>query len=738
MEARAPEISKAVRGRVLAANLPLWVLIGALVGIVTGLTFGERMALLQPVGVVYAMLLESVVYPYILSSLIVGLGSLAASRARELFRASWMIYLFLWVLVLVVIAVLAQAFPSPAPPVEIKPATGIGVLALMRTLIPENLTAALSNNLVPAIVVFAVLFGAAVQSVPEKRSFLESVEAIRLASLKIWQWVVYLAPVGVFALFASTAGTIEPRMASSLAVYFALFLIGSLTLAFVLLPLALSTIVPVNVRELLADLRPAFVLALVTTLPTSALPLIQGVAERRIGAAGHAGEEAKDVTRATISLGYVFASLGNYFVALFIIYASQHYRVTLDWFQNALLAPITLLSSSGSPSTTISAVAFMAQWLGLPSDTVPLYVEAMTVTRYGQVALSVSAYAFVALAVPCVYFRHITWRPTRTIGAVVLAAILFGGTAITIRALSDHLFPAPSDAAILDRTLDPDLVRDVRAMIYNVNAEDLPAIAGPATLDGIRDRGFLRVGYGRDIVPFDYENASGDLVGFDISYAYRLAHDLHVKLELAPFDWGQAQHDLRDRRLDIVMAGMYVTEKRLENLQATNPYFESPVAFIVRSDRTRHFLNYDEVERATNLKLGALRDSAISRLAEHLFPMAQIVPLTTYNEFADRPDLDAALWSLDQARAWASGHPGYTAVAASGMGAPLMFAYFLPPDATTLTLYLNAWLALLTSNGFRDAQVAYWIEGKPRAPQAPRWNLLDNVLVPDWQRWTHG
>jgi proton glutamate symport protein len=738
MEARAPTASKVAHGRMLAASLPVWVLAGALLGILIGLTFGERMAVLQPAGVVYAMLLESVVYPYILSSLIVGLGSLAPARTRELIRASWVLYLFLWIVVFAVIQVLAQAFPAPAPPIEIKPSAQVSVMDLLRTLIPENLTAALSQNLVPAIVVFAVMFGAAVQSVQSKTSFLEVAEAIRLASLKIWQWVVYLAPLGVFALFASTAGTIEPRMAGSLAVYLALFLLGTFLLAFVLLPLALSAIAPVGWREILADLRPAFVLALVTTLPTSALPLIQGVSERRISAAGHADEEAKDVTRATISLAYVFASLGNYFVALFIIYAAQHFRVSVEWVQKLMLPPITLLSSSGAPSTTISAAGFMAQWLGLPGETVPLYVEAMTVTRYGQVALSVSAYAFIGIAVPFIYFRCASWRPVRAIAALVLAVVLFAGAASAVRGLSDRLFPPGSNAAILDRTMAPDLMRDVPAVIYKSNADDLPPITGPATLDGIRDRGFLRVGYGRDIVPFDYENASGDLVGFDISYAYRLAHDLHVRLELAPFDWGQAQPDLIDRRLDIVMAGMYITEQRLENLQATNTYFESPVAFIARSDRARQFLTYDEVARAGNLKLGALRDSAISRLAQHLFPGAQIVPLTTYNELAERPDLDAAIWSLHQARAWASGHPGYTAVAATGMGAPLMFAYFLPPDATTLTLYLNAWLALQSDNGFRHAQIAYWIEGKPRAPQAPRWNLFDNVVIPAWQRWRHG
>ena len=115
-------------------------------------------------------------------------------------------------------------------------------------------------------------------------------------------------------------------MAGTLAVYIGLYLIGTGVLAFVVLPLALSAIVPASARELLAELRPAFVLALVTTLPTSALPLIQGVAERIAAQAGHDGEEAKDITRATVSLSYAFVSLGNYFTALFVIYASTHFH----------------------------------------------------------------------------------------------------------------------------------------------------------------------------------------------------------------------------------------------------------------------------------------------------------------------------------------------------------------------------------------------------------------------------
>jgi proton glutamate symport protein len=310
---------------------------------------------------------------------------------------------------------------------------------------------------------------------------------------------------------------------------------------------------------------------------------------------------------------------------------------------------------------------------------------------------------------------------------------VFAGVAIGIRTVSSRLFPPPSDAATLERTLDPALVAAVDAAIWNVPVHLLPPIQGLPTVDGIRDRGTLRVGYGRDTVPFSYTNVAGNLVGFDISYAYRLARDLHVRLEFVPIDWDRLDTELAARRLDIVMAGAYLTEERLQHLQVSNPYYQSPLAFIARSGEADRFLRYSDVASASNLAIGVLADSAIFRLSQHLFPNARIVPLDTYDAIPDHPELDVAVWSLDQARMWASGHPGFSAVDASGMGAPLLFAYFMQPGATTLTQYVNIWLSLQESNGFRGAQVAYWIEGKPRARQTPRWNLLDNVLLPMWR-----
>ena len=62
--------AKPIRHRVRAIPLPLWVVFGALAGIIAGVVFGERPSILQPIGSAYAMMLQIAVYPYLLCALI--------------------------------------------------------------------------------------------------------------------------------------------------------------------------------------------------------------------------------------------------------------------------------------------------------------------------------------------------------------------------------------------------------------------------------------------------------------------------------------------------------------------------------------------------------------------------------------------------------------------------------------------------------------------------------------------
>jgi hypothetical protein len=71
------------------------------------------------------------------------------------------------------------------------------------------------------------------------------------------------------------------------------------------------------------------------------------------------------------------------------------------------------VSGFGSPSSSVDAVAFLTDWPSFPAAATVLYVEMMTVTRYGQVAVSVMGFAFVTLLVTLSYYGRLRLQALR-------------------------------------------------------------------------------------------------------------------------------------------------------------------------------------------------------------------------------------------------------------------------------------------------------------------------------------
>jgi len=365
---------------ITAISLPVWVVLGALAGIAAGVVLGQRTAVLQPFGSAYAMMLQIAVYPYLICVLICGLGRLTPAMARRLLGAGWGVCLFLWGVTLAAIWLLALAIPSTPAPSVLMPATAQGAGEFLKLLIPANPIEALGRNYVPATVVFAFVYGIAIQKIERK-------------AVTIWGWIVRFAPIGVFALFADAAGTIEPARLSGLLLYVGLFLTGTLLLAFVVLPAVLAAVTPVSHREILKELQPALVISAVTTLTVVALPFVQRAAERVATEAGcPESEERSDVIRAVLSLSYVLVPLGNYFLYLLMLYGAYAYKVRLTTPEELLLPIWTVLSALGAPSAIVDGATFLGRWLHLPADLLDLFLETWTVTRYGQVLLSVMGF----------------------------------------------------------------------------------------------------------------------------------------------------------------------------------------------------------------------------------------------------------------------------------------------------------------------------------------------------------
>jgi proton glutamate symport protein len=177
-------------------NLSAWVLVGAACGALCGLFFGEYAAVMEPVGGVYVALLQMAVFPFLVSSLLHGLGSLRPATALKLLRAGWPAFVLAWGGTLAAMWLLAQAVPEARPPIEVTADEGKAGSQLVSLLIPANPFADLTRNYVPAIVVFCLFYGIAIQRIENKQSVLSGLEIVKRASVTIWGWVVSMAPLG--------------------------------------------------------------------------------------------------------------------------------------------------------------------------------------------------------------------------------------------------------------------------------------------------------------------------------------------------------------------------------------------------------------------------------------------------------------------------------------------------------------------------------------------------------------
>ena len=82
----------------------------------------------------------------------------------------------------------------------------------------------------------------------------------------------------------------------------------------------------------------------------------------------------------------------------------------------------------------------------------------------------------------------------------------------------------------------------------------LSGFKGKGIKKGTFESRILRVGYDRDRIPFSYLNSDGELVGYDIEMAHRLAKDINCSLEFVPFNVSTIVEDLNNRNYDIIMS----------------------------------------------------------------------------------------------------------------------------------------------------------------------------------------
>ncbi|MEZ9010243.1 amino acid ABC transporter substrate-binding protein [Vibrio splendidus 5S-101] len=155
-------------------------------------------------------------------------------------------------------------------------------------------------------------------------------------------------------------------------------------------------------------------------------------------------------------------------------------------------------------------------------------------------------------------------------------------------------------------------------------AVSLPALASETpNLDKINERGSLRVGMST-FVPWAMRNKQGDLVGFEIDVAKRLAEDSGWKVEFVPTAWDGIIPSLLSNKFDVIIGGMSITEARAKSVLFTEPYSHSGVQLAANKELAEGFTQISDFD-SRRVKIAARRGAFTVQVARETFPKAKVL-----------------------------------------------------------------------------------------------------------------
>lgn len=242
------------------------------------------------------------------------------------------------------------------------------LLQFLATLIPTNIFRALSRGENLQILVFALVFGIALATIPTDHSanIIQGMAAIFKAFENIIAWVMYILPFGLCSLVADQIARTGFNIIISMAYFIAIIFMGALFIT-VINTLVIAKTAGVSLVASTSALRRTLIIALGTRNSFAAMP-------SALDAMSQALSLDKKTCNLLIPLGITLCRFGTVMAfALITLFFAQLYGVSLtplDYIMITAGSVIAAIASAGMPGVVaLSMLSLLFTPLELPLET---------------------------------------------------------------------------------------------------------------------------------------------------------------------------------------------------------------------------------------------------------------------------------------------------------------------------------------------------------------------------------
>lgn len=363
------------------------IFIGLIAGILLGLFlpaehYGQVYKILDFVGRAFIDIIQMVVLPLIISAIIIGVTNIGDSKQLAKFGGKMLLYYG----IITIIAVCVASFIALAiqPGLAAKSLVNPDIIhsvqgyvsdalqyqrenlsQIFLSLIPKNPFAAISSGHMIPIIIFVSIFAIALSRTGEiSRPLVSLFESIFAATMKVTDWIMYLAAPGIFALTATSVSQFGVEVFNDISKY-ALAIIAALAFQFfVVYPCMLKIFSKVPVGKLYSAISEAIMVAFGTASSSATLPLTITCCEKR--------GISNRVCSFVLPLGATLNMDGTAIMqTIAVIFITQMYGIDLSPIlivEIAFLAIIASSTSAGIPGSGMITIALVLNGIGLTPE----------------------------------------------------------------------------------------------------------------------------------------------------------------------------------------------------------------------------------------------------------------------------------------------------------------------------------------------------------------------------------